>query len=159
MAKSSTTTGSDALYMTDDLEGRLGPEDLVEPAKKPPPSYIEEEDGPTLEHEEEAVMKPERARASVSLRFFGAAHTVEGVLNSFSFGKGWLCALDDVDEATAIAMSVVHATYKTTKGVELVIEVNGNKFVLTGDLDFTVGYGYNGCTFTVTADDGSYVGE
>ncbi len=143
--------------MTDDLDGRLGPEDLVEPAKKPPAVYLEEEDGP-VEAEEEVAMKPERARGSVTLRF-GTAHTVEGVLSSFSFGKGWLCALDNVDEAAAIAMAVVYEVYKTTEGAELVVEVNGNKFVLKGDLDFTVGYGYSGCSFTVTADEGRYVGE
>jgi len=162
--------------MTDDLEGRIGPEDLMTPEGYPRSPelakaakallderrevvdevkrYLGEDDGPA--EAEEAPQGWEPTVGTVTLHF-GPTHAVEGRLNAFSFGKGWLFSLDGVDEAKAIASAALYATYKDL--VEVVVEVNGSKFKLSGELDFTIGYGFKGCAFTVSADEGSYVGE
>ncbi len=141
--------------MTPDLDGRIGPEDLVDPPKKA--VYIEEEDGPLELDELDEVFTPapERARASITFRLSDKSLVVEGFLANFSFGKGWLCGLESVDEDAAVAMAKCHAVYKNL--AEVIVEVKGVKFNLKGDLDFTLGYGFSGCTFAVSADEGSYV--
>ena len=158
--------------MTDDLEGRLGPEDLVEPEKKPPPVvlgvYLGEEDGPPSD-EEEAVMKPTRAQASVAITYNIAdapdapkrteTAVVSGTLDAFSFGKGWLVTVTNVDEKAALAMGRAFTAYEGVSYRTVHASVDGALIELSGDLDFTVGYGYSGCSFTVTADEGRYVGE
>ena len=158
--------------MTDDLDGRLGPEDLVEPAKKPPPImlgvYLDEEDGPAAA-EEVVEMKPERARASVCIANDVAVSpdspkrtetsTVTGNLDAFSFGKGWLVTVVDVDEKAALAMGRAFTLHEGVNRRTVHAMVDGSLIELKGDLDFTVGYGYSGCSFTVTADEGRYVGE
>ncbi len=172
MEKSSTTTGSEGLFLTDDLEGRLGPEDLVEPIKKPPPIVL----GANLnslfvgpdDPEEEAIAKPERLRACVTIELDVVdaingpkrteTSTVDGRLDAFSFGKGWLVTIVDVDEKKAFAMGRAFALYELVSRKIVYAVVDGSRIMLTGDLDFTIGYGYSGCSFTVTADEGHYVG-
>lgn len=140
--------------MTDDLEGRIGPEDLVAKPPDAPTVYLGEEDGPTLRLDD---VPAERAPVSVELRLTNdrVSHVIEGRLNAFSFGKGWLCAIEKVDEGKAIAAAALYASHKDH--VEVVVEVDGARFKFEGDLDFAVGYSFEGCTFTVSADEGSYV--
>lgn len=153
MAKSNTTTVSDdALYLTDDLEGRLDEADLVAPVK----SFVT----PTLETNEyseieEIVEKPAPTLGKITLGTDQECWMVTAELRTLSFGKGWLCSLEGVDKQAALAMTAAYAQFNPS--IEVVVEAGGERFELSGNLDFTVSFGYGGCSFTVAADDGRYV--
>jgi len=156
--------------MTDDLEGRLSPEDLINPPKDQPPIasilYIDEEDG-SIAKEQTSIVTKERVRGRVLIAvtvqdapdtpFRTEATIVEGALDTFSFGKGWLVTLSDVDEKYALKMSREYARREGVSNIRVTTVVGDDVVDLSGNLDFTISYGYNGCTFTVAADEGSYV--
>jgi len=164
MAKSSTTTGSDALYVTDDLEGRLDEESLTEPVeainvstRSPDPSLVFDSEFPETDPEleaEEAIVEPEKLKALITFVAEGVCKCVDGTLQAFSFGKGWLCALEGVDEDQALEAAAHFGAHKDALVVE--VHVKGRQIQFTGNLDFTISFGY-GVTFTVTADEGHYI--
>ncbi len=173
MAKSSTTTGSDALFLTDDLEGRLDEESLTgpvvkvietgpirsalevlsDPPKFRPPPFFDSEFPDT--EPEEVAPEPERLTALITFIANGECKAVEGTLQTFSFGKGWLCVLEGVDEDEAFAAAAHFGAHKTV--LEVSVLVKGKEIQLTGELDFTISFGYGGVTFTVAADEGRYI--
>lgn len=152
-AKLSTTTDSDTLYMTDDLNGRLDPDQLTDIKSIDDFPTIESEKPEELEAVESDVV---RLKALIVMNAQGFCKTVSGTLLTFSFGKGWHCALDNVDVKNAMEMAEHYARNKNA--FELIICVLDKCYKLSEELDFTIGFSYAGaCTFTVAADEGSYV--
>jgi len=85
----------------------------------------------------------------------GECKTIAGVLQTFSFGKGWLCVLEGVYEDEAMEMAAHFGTNKDT--LEVFVHIKDRRIQLTGELDFTISLGFGGCSFTVAADEGSYI--
>ncbi len=192
-ARSNTTTRSDdALYMTDDLEGRLDEDSLKSPIVEvidvgpvrsalevvmdpplkfhPPPfrSALKVlRDGANVELPEweddvteETIsdeLPPIKLMATITLATDQEHWNVTAELRTLSFGKGWLCSLEGADNQVVIAMATAFARFKPFAVVT--VEVGGERFELSGDLDFTVSFGYGGCSFTVAADEGRYLNE
>lgn len=159
MAKLSTTTGSDALYTTDDLKDRLDEESLIGPVVKvintESVDLSEFPETDSVEEPEEVAVEPEKLKAFITFVAEGMCKCVDGTLQAFSFGKGWLCALENVDEEQALAAAAHFGEHKDE--LEVVVRIKDKAIQLSDNLDFTISFGYGGVTFTVAADEGRYI--
>jgi hypothetical protein len=104
---------------------------------------------------EEVVARSVPTLATVTLKADQGRWTVAAELRTLSFGKGWLCSLEGVDEKAALAMATAYAQFNPS--IAVTVEASGERFTFSGNLDFTVAFGYGGCSFTVAADEGRYV--
>jgi hypothetical protein len=159
---SSTTTPSDnQLFITDDLEGRLDPDSLV--------------DGPTVVHDEgpepedfyesngglvfpvPAAPLPDPIKVTMFVAFATSPAemlALDGNLQALSFGKdGWLCTISTSD--TPIIPIALRAAKDTLSKVRIVLP--GGDIELCVNLDCTASFSYGAASFTATADEAHYV--
>jgi hypothetical protein len=151
--KSSSSEDDSTLYMTDDLAGRLSPEDLV---KSPEPVRVKESekyiDASVYDHTPEPSFD-----IPTTLTFTSKAGRddvqIQCTLQVLSFGDdGWRCTVDGVDPKQCIEIAKLYAE-RTQAFTSVVVH---NIVTLTEALDITVHFGSinDKCSVSVAADFG-----
>ena len=136
--------------MTDDLEGKLDLDAMLRDATPPVEQIYDVTD------ELPAEPKLDLTKATITMIYQGSAVPVTGVLSTFSFGNGWLCSIEGIDEMKALDMAQMLATYRNM--VEVFLVIKDYRWQLTGNLDFTIApIALNGCSLSVSADFGTYL--
>jgi hypothetical protein len=145
--KKSSYSEDDTLLMTDDLVGRLEPENLIEKLK----SSAEVEEHFYVEAEEAPPPSVPTTIAFFSHNEPAGPIIVDGTLQVLSFGEeGWRVTVDGVDPTLAVALA------KRTAADPLLHAKVIDVVELAGGLDVTVHFGSldDKCSVTVAADNG-----